>query len=113
MDPALTPGVLTTALTKLLDTAATEVGSKAWEALKALLARHHRAAPAQPSTSEEASAVAEQLAADAAQDPSLAEDLVAWQRAVSASDNVSNVVTGHVGRLVQGRDFTNTTITFS
>ena len=113
MDPALTPGVLTAALTKLLDRAATEAGSKAWEALKALLARHHRAAPPQPSTDEEAVAVAEQLATDAAQDPGFAEDLAAWHRSISGADNVSNVVSGQVRQLVQGRDFTNTTITFT
>jgi hypothetical protein len=113
MDPILTPNLITTALTKLVDSAATEAGSKAWDALKALLARHHRAAPPQPATTEEAAAMAEQLVSAAARDDALAEDLLAWQRSASGSDDVTNIVTGQVGRVVQGRDFTNTTITFT
>ncbi|MEY9895664.1 hypothetical protein ABIA31_009354 [Catenulispora sp. MAP5-51] len=56
--------------------------------------------------------MAEQLAGVAAHDDALAEDLLAWQRSID-SDDVTNIVTGQVGHLVQGRDFTNTTITFT
>ena len=112
MDSIITPSLITTALTKLLNSAAGEAGSKSWEALRALLARHHRSAPPQPATSEEAAVVAEQLASAAAHDDALAEDLLALQRSID-SDDVTNIVSGQVGRLVQGRDFTNTTITFT
>ena len=113
MDPVLTPALVTTALSKLFDSAAAEAGTKAWDALKTLLTRHHGATPTRPVTAEEASTLAEQLVAAAETDPSFARDLADWQQSVSGSDNVANIVTGQVRHLVQGRDFNDTTITFN
>lgn len=112
MDPILTPAILTTALTKLVGTAAGEAGTMAWDALKGLITRHRGTAPEQPTTPEAVAKLAEQLAADAAANPAFAQELNAWQMSVNGSDNVVNTVTGNVGKLVQGRDF-SAPITFN
>ena len=121
MDPILTPAMISGALAKLLDGAASQAGSKAWDTLKALLTRHRGQAPERPASPEEASALAGELAAAAADDPALAGDLRAWHQSVVGSDNVvtvgshntSNNVSGSAGRVVQGRDFDNANITFN
>ena len=113
MDPILTPTMITAALSKLFEGAASEAGKKSWDALKALIIRHRGKAPEQPATSAEAQALADDLAAAAQADPAFAQDLDAWHRSIVGSGNVVNVVTGDVGRLVQGRDFNGTTINFN
>ncbi|MFL6116330.1 MAG: hypothetical protein ACJ786_33995 [Catenulispora sp.] len=113
MDPILTPSMITAALSKLFESAAAEAGTKVWDGLKALIVRHRGKAPERPASPAEAGALAEELAAAAHQDPAFARDLDAWHHSIVGSDNVVNVVTGTVGRVVQGRDFTGTTINFS
>jgi len=113
MDSILTPEMISAALSKLLNGVAGQAGSKAWDALKALITRHRGHAPELPASPEEVSALATELADAAREDPALARDLGAWHQSVVGSDNVTNIVTGSVGRLVQGRDFNDTSITFN
>lgn len=113
MDSILTPAMISAALTKLLDSAATQAGSKAWDTLKALITRHRGVTPKQPATPEEAAALADELAAAAEKDPALAGDLKAWHQSIAGSDNVTNTVSGSAERVVQGRDFPHANITFN
>jgi len=113
MDSILTPAMVSAALTKLLDSAATQAGSKAWDALKAIVSRHRGHAPEQPTNPEEAAALADELTAAAEKDPALARDLGAWHQSIVGSDNTMNNVSGSAERVVQGRDFPHANITFN
>lgn len=112
MDPIITPALLTTALSKMVNAAATDLGANAWSALKTLIAKHRGTTPNQPDTPEAAAALAEQLASDAATNPGLARDLATWQKTVTGDGNVTNIVTGSVRNVVQARDVSSP-ITFN
>lgn len=113
MEPILTPALLTTALSKLASSAATAAGAKGWETLKALLTRHHGAAPARPESAEQATALAQQLSAAAEADPTLARDLADWHRSflgtINNSGGTVNIATGNIGKVVQLGDAHNST----
>ncbi|WP_194909157.1 hypothetical protein [Catenulispora rubra] len=121
MDPILTPTMISAALTKFLDSAASQAGSKAWDALKALVTRHRGRTPELPASAEEASALADELATAAQADPALARELGEWHQSVmgsgnvtiAGSDNVTNNVSGSAERVVQGRDYTHANITLN
>ncbi|MBW8802497.1 MAG: hypothetical protein AUG49_19605 [Catenulispora sp. 13_1_20CM_3_70_7] len=113
MDPILTPTMITSALTKLFEGAASEAGKKAWDALNAVILRHRGKAPERPASAEEAGALADDLAAAAREDPAFARDLDVWRHSVVGSDNVMNSVSGTAERVIQGRDFNGTTINFN
>jgi hypothetical protein len=113
MDPIVTSSMISTALAKLLDSTATHAGSKAWDALTALLTRHHRKVPAKPTSAEEAAELAGELAAAAQDDARLAGDLLAWHQSIEGSGNTVNIVSGTADRFVQGRDFHGGSFTFN
>ena len=121
MDSILTPAMLSAALAKLLDSAASQAGSKAWDALKALITRHRGRAPELPASPEQAARLADELAAAAQADPDLARALGEWHQSIMGSGNVTNVgsdnvtnnVSGSAEHFVQGRDFDRANITFN
>lgn len=123
MDPLITVPMLTSALAKVLDTAAGEAGTAAWAALAAIIGRHRkRVAPdadlpvVAPGSPDEAEALAAALAGSATFDPALAAELRDWQAAVelnvsirvqTGAGQVGNAISGTVhGSVVQARDVT-------
>jgi hypothetical protein len=113
MDSIITPAMISAALAKFLDSTASQAGSKAWDTLKALITRHRGRVPEPPSSSEEAAALADELAAAAQADPELAKALGEWHQSVMGSDNVTNNVSGSAKNFVQARDLPNANITFN
>lgn len=113
MDPIVTSGMISTALAKLLDSTATQAGTKAWDALTALLTRHRRKTPDKPTSAEEVTALADELSTAAREDTALAGDLLAWHQSIEGSDNTVNIVSGTADRFVQGRDFHDGNFTFN
>jgi hypothetical protein len=113
MDPIVTSSMISTALAKLLDSTATQAGSKTWDALTALLTRHHREIPDKPTSAEEVTELAGQLSTAAQGDTGLAGDLLAWHQSIEGSDNTVNIVSGTAHRFVQGRDFHDGSFTFN
>jgi hypothetical protein len=130
MDPLITAPMLVSALTKLLDSAGTEAGKRAWGALARILARSRakrltrgeahetESVASEPPTSPEAiAALADGIARMAAADPELAHALRTWHSSVTAistgAGGVSNTVSGTThGSVVQGRDISGP-ITFT
>jgi hypothetical protein len=112
MDPIITAPMLVSALTKLLDSAASAAGKQAWTALKGVIDRHRGArdevaADVAPETPAQVAGLAETLARLAGADPALAADLAAWHSSVTVtgSGDVVNTVSGTVhGNTVQARD---------
>lgn len=121
MDSILTPAMISAALAKLLDSAASQAGSKAWDALKALITHHRGRTPELPASPEAAAQLADELAAEAQADPDLAKALGQWHQSIMGSgnvtnvgsDNVTNSTSGHADHFVQGRDFDHANITFN
>ncbi|MDR7277006.1 hypothetical protein [Catenuloplanes atrovinosus] len=109
MDP-LTATVLATAIAPLVSGAAGEAGRQAWQSLadrtRAVFRRDAGELPAEPEPAQ-VPAVAETLAARAADDPGLARWLRQWleQEARPAAGHVTNVVSGTAGTVIMGRDF--------
>ncbi|MEY9860720.1 hypothetical protein ABH935_006357 [Catenulispora sp. GAS73] len=113
MDPIVTSSMISTALAKLLDSTATQAGTKAWDALTALLTRHHRKAPDKPKSADEVATLAAELSTAAQEDTVLANDLLAWHQSIEGSDNTANIVSGTASQFVQGRDFHGGNFTFN
>ncbi|MBS2539847.1 hypothetical protein KGQ20_44610 [Catenulispora sp. NF23] len=113
MDPILTPTMLTTALTKLLNGIATDAGAKAWDTLKALIARHRGTAPELPASAEDVSTLAGELAAAAEQDAEFAQELRTWQQTVTGSGNVVLNLNAPVKNLINGQDMSGSTFNLS
>jgi hypothetical protein len=105
--------MISAALTKLLNSAASEAGKKAWETLKGILGRHRHPVPEPPTTPEGITALANDLAMAAEQNHDLARDLHSWHQSVSGSGNVTTNVSGNDNKTVAGRDLSNVNITFN